>query len=344
MPENQLGSMIGRRRFLRLAAGAVVTGAGVSRASGGVAQPATAPSTSLVTAGDRDVTFFVASDTHYGIDQAETNEAGNKSAIAVLNTLAGQSFPSREFGVIAQPRAILIPGDLTDSGTAVNFNGYSRFIGFGSHIDGYIDDFPVNGGKGHQLKYPVIESYGNHDIDNQSNDLVLQGIARRNGESKLKRTFCDNRLHSAWDWDDVRFVNVNLYPGKAGWARDSLPFLAADLRVAVGDSRRPVVIMQHYGFDDFSLEPRWWTDAQRAEFHEVIKNYNVVAIFSGHQHWADRVEWNGINDYVLPRAKGGNNTDGVYAVRMTDRRMIVAHRRLSGAWDHVWTQDLSPRA
>jgi hypothetical protein len=336
--------MIGRRQFLRLAAGAAVAGASLSRSSAGVGQPVMTPADSPVAAADRDVTFFVASDTHYGIDQRETNEAGNKSAIGVLNTLAGQSFPGREFGPIAQPRAILIPGDLTDSGTAVNFNGYSRFIVAGSHVDGYIDDIPVNGGEGHQLKYPVIESYGNHDVDNQSDDVVPKGIVRRNGESKLKRAFCDNRLHSAWDWDDVRFVNVNLYPGKAGWANNSLPFLAADLLANVADSRRPVVIMQHYGFDEFSIEPRWWTDAEREEFHETIKNYNVVAIFSGHQHWADRVEWNGINDYVLPRAKGGNDTDGVYAVRMTDRRMIVAHRRLSGAWDHAWTQDLSPRA
>jgi hypothetical protein len=52
---------------------------------------------------------------------------------------------------------------------------------------------------GHQLKYPVIESYGNHDVDNQIGGVVLKGIVRRNGESKLKRAFSDNRLHSAWD-------------------------------------------------------------------------------------------------------------------------------------------------
>ena len=219
-----------------------------------------------------------------------------------------------------------------------------EFIIAGSHRDGYIDDFHVNGGDGAQLKYPIIEAYGNHDVDDQTGDVVLNGIARRNGESKLKRDFSANRLHSAWDWDDVRLVNVNLYPGKTVRARDSLSFLEADLHQNVGDSHRPVVIMQHFGFDEFSRQARWWTDAERDEFYNAIRRYNVVAIFSGHQHWADRVEWNGIHDYVLPRAKGGNNTDGIYAVRMTDRRMIVAHRRLNGAWDHVWTQELSPRS
>jgi hypothetical protein len=344
MFDNHQEPQIGRREFLRLSAGALAAGIVASHSKVKAADVAAPPAASSVAAGDRDVTFFVASDTHYGIDQDETNESGNKSAIALLNTLAGQPYPNRDFGVIAEPRAVLVPGDLTDSGTAVNFNGYPRFVYFGSHRDGYVDDFPINGGSGHQLKYPVIEAYGNHDIDSQAGNLLLNGIVRRNGESKIKRTFSVNRLHSAWDWDDVHFVNVNLYPGDAGPANDSLCFLAADLHQNVGDSHRPVIIMQHYGFDDFSREPRWWTDAQRDAYYRVIKRYNIAAIFSGHQHWADRIEWNGINDYVLPRAKGGNNTDGVYAVRMTDRQMIIAHRRLSGAWDHTWTQELCARA
>ena len=67
----------------------------------------------------------------------------------------------------------------------------------------------------------------------------------------------------------------------------------------------------------------------------------MAAIFSGHQHWADRIPWRGVNDYVLPRAKGDNGTDGVYAARIVGRRMIVAQRRLSGRWDNVWVQPVA---
>ena len=307
-----------RRSFLRAAAAATVLG-------------------SAAAAAKRDVTFFVASDTHYGQDQWETNEAGNKSAIGLLNGLPGTPFPRAEFGVVGQPRAVLVPGDLTDSGTASNFNGYWMVHGH----DGYADDWPINGGAGRRLHFPIIEGYGNHDVQNQTGDAVLRGIVARNRQSKLARTFSPDGLHSAWDWDDVRFVNVGLYPGGPGEARDSLTFLKADLARHVGGSGRPVVVMQHYGFDEFSREHRWWTDAERLAYGDAVKPYNVAAIFSGHQHWAHRVAWQGINDYVLPKARGDNGTDGVYAVRITGNQMIVAHHRLSGAWDNVWVQPIA---
>ncbi len=289
----------------------------------------------LVPRREREVSFLIASDLHYGQDQWETNEATNKSAIALLNGLPGTAYSLAEFGEVATPRAVLVPGDLTDSGTARNNDGYW----FGRHHDGYTDDWPVNGGTGpNQIRFPLVEAYGNHDIDNQTGDVVLKGIIARNHESKLDRTLSADGLHSAWDWDDVRFVNVGLYPGGPGKARDSLAFLKDDLAKTVGNSGRPIIVMQHYGFDDFSREPRWWTDAERDAFGDVVKPYNIAAIFSGHQHCADRITWRGINNYVVPRAKGGNNTDGVYAVCIKGKRMIVAQRRLNGDWDNVWTQ------
>jgi cytolysin (calcineurin-like family phosphatase) len=309
---------LSRRAFLRATAATVVLGGATTR-------PA------------RDVTFFIASDTHYGQDQWETNEAGNKSAIAVLNGLPGTAWPTPDLGRVAEPRAVLVPGDLTDSGTGSNLNGYW----LGKAHDGYVDDWPVNGGaKPRQIRFPIIEGYGNHDVHNQTGDAVLKGIIARNKRSKLARTFSADGLHSAWDWDGVRFVNVGLYPGGTGYARESLAFFKDDLARHVGLSGRPVIVMQHYGFDDFSLEPRWWTDAERDAYGDAIKPYSVAAIFSGHQHWAQRLTWRGINNYVLPKAKGDNGTDGVYAVRILGSRMTVAHRRLSGRWDNVWTQGI----
>src|SRR5580692_10629532 len=106
MHDNRQHAVVPRRQFLRLAAGAMVTGAVACNPWLDAAEPSTAPAGSSLSAGDRDVTFFIASDTHYGLDQAETNEALNKSAIDVLNTLAGRPFPKHEFGLIAEPRAV----------------------------------------------------------------------------------------------------------------------------------------------------------------------------------------------------------------------------------------------
>ena len=67
------------------------------------------------TASSRDITFFIASDMHYGLNQDEDNEKLNKDAIRLLNNLAGVDFPKPEFGKIPETRAVLVPGDLTDS-------------------------------------------------------------------------------------------------------------------------------------------------------------------------------------------------------------------------------------
>jgi cytolysin (calcineurin-like family phosphatase) len=285
----------------------------------------------------RDITFFVASDLHYGQDQTESNEHPNKNAIAIMNNLPGVAYPEGSFGVVEKPRGVLIPGDLTDSGTGVNYDG----IYLGIHVyDGFIDDYPVKSGVGAHMHYPVYEGYGNHDVQKQIGDAVLKGIVSRNANRGTAVNVSDNGLHYSWDWDDVHFVNVNIYAGGAGDARESLSFLKKDLAEHVGTSGRPVVIMQHYGMDKLSTEGRWWKKLEQDDFYKIVKTYNIAAIFSGHEHLCHRVAWNGIANFIAPRAKGDKGTDGILAVHMLDKKMIVAQRRLNGTWDKVWTEDL----
>jgi cytolysin (calcineurin-like family phosphatase) len=285
----------------------------------------------------RNVTFFVAADLHYGQEQLEDNEGPNKNAIAIMNNLPGVAFPEKSFGVVAKPRGVLVAGDLTDSGKGVNYDGKYLDI----HVfDGFADDYPVKGGAGVHIHYPVYEGYGNHDVQKQTGDAVLVGIALRNKNRNTPVNVSDNGLHYSWDWDDVHFVNVNVYAGGKGDARDSLSFLQKDLAARAGTSGRPVVIMQHYGFDKLSIEDRWWKQDERDAFYNVIKKYKVVAIFSGHEHLCHRVVWKGIADFVAPRAKGDKGVDGIFAVHMLDKKMIVAQRCLDDTWGDIWMEDL----
>jgi len=284
-------------------------------------------------ASGRDITFFVASDIHYGQGQWSDNEQAVKNAIALMNNLPGAAFSLPRFGNVATPRGVLVPGDLTDSGTASNWEKKSYPF---SLRDGFVEDFPVGGGGGVHLHYPVYEGYGNHDVDNQTGDAVLNGIASRNASRATPVNTSANKYHYSWDWDDVHFINLNVYAGGAGDARDSLSFLQADLSTRVFNNNTPIVIMQHYGFDEFSTSG-WWSQAERDAFQNAIAGYNVVAIFSGHQHYSQKILWNGIPNYVTPRLTGDNGTDGFYAVRMLDNEMLVAQRRLDGTWGNVWT-------
>jgi cytolysin (calcineurin-like family phosphatase) len=289
----------------------------------------------------RDVTFFVASDLHYGQEQSENNEQGNKNAIALMNNLPGAEFPEKDFGKVGAPRGVILTGDLTDSGTVVNYSGKS----FGMHVyDGFVDDYPVKGGDGVRIRYPVFEGYGNHDVQKQTGDAVLKGIASRNKNRAVPVNVSTNGLHYSWDWDDVHFVNLNVYAGGGNDARGSLDFLKNDLAKRVGKSGRPVVILQHYGFDSVSTiiwkGAYWWTQAERDDLYNVVKGYNIAALFTGHSHTCERIPWHGIPDFVAPKARVDKGTDGILVVRMLDDKMIVAQRRLDGKWGSVWTEPL----
>lgn len=261
----------------------------------------------------RDITFVVLSDTHYGLSQWDDNDAPVKQVIDRINRLAGTPLPPSAGGEpLPPPRGVIIAGDLTDSGTSRNWAGTGPLLGSRS---GFEDDCGVLGDK--RLKFPAYEGYGNHDLQSREQAYVLNKLKKRNAQ-RTGVTVSKNGYHYSWDWDDVHFVQLNLYPGGPGPARNSLAFLREDLHEKVGHSRRPVVIIQHYGFDVFSLN--WWTDAERNSFFQVIKDFNIVAIFHGHNHELTFQQWKKIPTF----SSGVARRQEFLAVRIREGQVTVA--------------------
>ena len=260
-----------------------------------------------------DITFYVTGDPQYG------GGAENKNAfhIQALNTFAGtpwrQELPSAGTPV-ASPLGLLIAGDLTQNGK----DGRDEAFGPGrDEIGEFERDYGLDGTDG-LLNMPVYEGYGNHDYDPDQPDdefnwrfyydenptpsveRVVSRNARRVGLLKISS---GNGGHYSWDWGNVHFVNTNLYAGdepsqatENSLIRDprmALSFLRDDLRQHVGNSNRPVIIYQHYGFDEFGYEDRWWTLNHKDAFLDVIRPYNVILIMHGHTHATYRYEWEG---------------------------------------------------
>jgi len=67
-----------------------------------------------------------------------------------------------------------------------------------------------------------------------------------------------------------------------------------------------VVLFFHYGWDDFSL--LWWTQDEQEAFYDIIKDYNISAIFHGHNHQAENYKWKGINIWSAFSPQQGNKT------------------------------------
>ena len=226
------------------------------------------------------------------------------------------------------PRGVLVAGDLTDTGEDTNWFGY-WFLG---HIDGFVDDYALDGTG--RIAYPVYEGLGNHDIHSPATGVVLDGIRSRNTQRSNLTGVSADGLHYSWDWDDVHFVNLNVYPGGAGDAHDSLEFLEQDLAAHVGDSQRKVILYHHYGFDSFGMS--WWTGTERLAYHAVIADYNVVAILNGHNHNTQHTLWKGIDTYNT----GIPKDQKFLVVHITDFRLVVAER-IADSWGHVWTKDMN---
>lgn len=243
-------------------------------------------------------------------------------------------------------RGAVIAGDLVQNGQKREFDTYkdqlgglSRFFydGFGNHDprsrDLWLCDFTTDT-KCRDPLY-ILNDIGSRKhatrLTNSGGSLTAQAV----GVNTAKN------FHYSWDWHDVHFVQLNMFPGdtKGGYeAHDpllSLSFLRNDLAAAVGSSGRPVVLIHHFGFDCFSFGAlqstnaaakcyvktggsnpgdEWWTDAQRTDYWNLLSDYNVAAIITGHYHLSTEHK---INEWALPFEKPVN------AVARKDGRTVL---------------------
>lgn len=266
----------------------------------------------------RDFTVFVTSDTHVGAENLKVDPpvtsartlAELRKRLDAMSGLVGKAWPklpgtetaSPPAGVVAAPRALLILGDLVD--------GHPETAGQERQWKEFNTLFPATGLKLGGQPVPVIAGAGNHD--GPVAGPLRQGLIARNRRLKAAghlAAISDNGAHVARAVQGVHFLNLNLCPadttdaeipfkfgepGAGSWndPQGALTFLKNYLTKHVGDSGEPVVLMQHYGFDGFSLNDwNWWTPKQRRAFYELIADYNVVAILHGHNHHAAHYRW-----------------------------------------------------
>jgi len=243
----------------------------------------------LVGTSARDDSFFflVVSDSHYG----KSDRQQNQKTIERMNGMEGTDLPGWWSGKVGKPLGVIHCGDITDNGSDSAFRQFQEDYGLiGEAL----------------LKIPVYETFGNHDggIDMP----VRQASVRRNPQRPGLVAISENGLHYSWNWNGIHFVNLGSYPGDAwidscGWChyfKDSFrepsfsrDFLKQDLKYSVGTGGQPVVLIQHYGWDDFSK--LWWTIPDRDSLFAAISDYNVIGIFHGHSHAVEHRVQNGIN-------------------------------------------------
>ncbi|WP_254509211.1 metallophosphoesterase [Anatilimnocola floriformis] len=271
------------------------------------------------------------SDSHYeAIERVERNDR-NLITIERMNTLPGEAWPDKlGGGLIGKPRGVLALGDLIDDGDK---NGQTDI-----EWKHFADHFGLDGTDG-ALKFPVFEGWGNHDGPPEKyikqRVSVQTEIKRRNQlrlENKLISRVSPNGLHYSWDWNDVHFVQANLYPADKQNAKvryslpwhdpqDALTFVKEDLAATVGDSGRPVVIMAHCGFDT-----DWWVVEDWSEFYRAVKPYNVITYLHGHTGTGVRKWKSEGEEKFLDVVNTGQTEKGFFVVEVSADRLRLAYQ------------------
>jgi hypothetical protein len=284
----------------------------------------------------RDVRFLVTADPQYDNANPTRNDGANQTFQTIRSSLINDD----------EVRGVLIAGDLTQ-----NAEPTPEYSAYQSAISGYARYF--------------YESEGNHDVvhpswectifsSSCSRTIMSDLINRKRANPPTQRD--GGHAHYSWDWHDVHFVQLGLYGGNGTVAEqydhsdpgNSLDFLRNDLAQYVGQSGRPVILIQHYGFDDFSTgrdasQQVWWSDAQRAALWDVLAPYNVVAIFAGHIHLApgdgfqfpfNRPAGRSNGPASIPSFVSGATFNGIFLdVTLDARTMTIVRRNQSGGED-----------
>jgi len=283
----------------------------------------------------RDVTFLATSDVHYDAFENEDRNARVRDTLRQMNEIGAVAWPAQlGGGLIAKPRAVLVLGDLLDDGDRM-FQGKVQGA---QQWEYFKADFGFDGTDG-LLKYPVFEGVGNHDgppAGREKFGFSFQAeLKKRNALRKQRGWLANlaaNGLHYSWDWGDVHFVQLNLYPADQQHPaihysaqyhdpQGALAFLKQDLASQVGASGRPVVLLSHCGFDT-----DWWHPDDWKAVYEAAKPYNVILYMYGHTGTGLR-DWKPAGEEKpFTCINTGQTENGFFVIQITGDRVRAAYR------------------
>lgn len=239
-----------------------------------------------------EITFFVASDSHFG---APGMTEANRSLIQQMNGLPGTEYPPEIGGRVSSPRGVLVTGDTTDNGLLEEFAEFETFYG--------------RTGKEGLLRFPVFEAIGNHDVTVDS--PIKQRARERHGG-----------INYSWDWADLHFSCLDMYPDAA--TRD---WLARDLERL--ESGRPLILFFHYSLE--GRYSGFWPPEDKQAFADAIGDRNVLAIFHGHEHRVGYYEWQG-HPVFRPGAPRHSSHAFLVVRVEASRMSVAARDFDSGTW------------
>lgn len=167
-----------------------------------------------------------------------------------------------------------------------------------------------------EIKCPFYSLPGNHDLRSMGSRTEVESIM---GYKHSTFSVDVNGYHFV-----VLGLDVNADLGRAYGgifktqfiSQEDLDWLKQDLK----NNKLPCIVLSHFGVAEDNMKGNWWFErnpdhallGNRKELKEILsQDKNLIAVFSGHQHWTKFHIENGINYYVIGSMTENINDDGV---------------------------------
>jgi len=212
----------------------------------------------------------------------------------------------------------------------------------------------------------LVEDFNDHDKDIVNLNYIWQKFKKIDvpfysciGNHDLRSMTSRNEVERIMEYDHSTFsfdisgmhviilgtyVNNDLGTAEGGIfktqfiSNEDMEWLKEDLR----NNKLPTIICLHFGVAEDDMKGNWWFEScpetallgNRKELKQIIKEHsNVLAIFSGHQHWTKHVVEEGISYYVLGSMTENINNDGIpdgvyFVIEFDDEKLEVIEQHI----------------
>lgn len=167
-----------------------------------------------------------------------------------------------------------------------------------------------------EIKPKFYSCVGNHDLRSMSSRTEVENIF---GYNHSTFSFDHGGLHvlvlGTYVDNEKGTLEGGIYKTQF-LSKEDLEFVKADL----SKNKLPTIVCLHFGVAEDEMIGNWWFEScpdtallgNRKELKEILKSHdNVLAVFSGHQHWTKTIVENGLPYHVIGSLTENINDDGV---------------------------------